>query len=123
MSDASLEPIEARALAIFIFVFIALVDDICLAMFTAALNNGDASDELVHDVLPIVGVKIACAVRCRARPGSHSADGRQSLRTLRPRSSVSAAASGQPQFRASQGQSQPGSQVPVQSKSITAAAG
>jgi hypothetical protein len=60
MSDAALEPFEARragALVVGIFVFIVLIDDLRVAMFAAALNNGDTSHELVHAVLPSEGVK------------------------------------------------------------------
>src|SRR5262249_2188641 len=56
VSHASFEPAHAGYLeGIVVVIFTALVDNVCLAIFTAALDNGDAFDELVHDVLPIVG--------------------------------------------------------------------
>jgi hypothetical protein len=47
VANASLKPPEKRPLVIVIIAFV-VVDDVCLAMFTAATNNGDAPDELVH---------------------------------------------------------------------------
>jgi hypothetical protein len=52
--DATFEPIETRraAAAVVIFVLVAFIDDLALAMFAASLNNGDAPDELVHGLVP-----------------------------------------------------------------------
>src|SRR5262245_52850390 len=57
VSDGTFQRLEIRRLAILVLVliFIAFVDDLCSAVFAAALNNRDTSDKPVHDVLPSVG--------------------------------------------------------------------
>jgi F0F1-type ATP synthase membrane subunit b/b' len=50
MTNASFEPIEAWNVKV-VFIFIIFIYYICMPCLAAALNNRDASYELVHEVL------------------------------------------------------------------------